>query len=59
MLDDFIGFVFSALLGVVLVVVIALLARRAMVKEMKKSDESRTKAGEAECRGASDGPNQG
>lgn len=59
MIDDFIGFVFSALVGVVLVVVIALLARRAMVKEMKQSDEARLKKGEAECRGSSDGPNQG
>ncbi len=59
MIEDFIGFVFSALVGVVLVVVIALLARRSMVKEMKRSDEARLKKGEAECHSTSDGPNQG
>ncbi|WP_309005521.1 hypothetical protein [Pelagicoccus sp. SDUM812005] len=56
-----IGFLFSALLGIALVVVIALLARREMVKHTKanEKDREREKAGEAESRGADDGPNVG
>lgn len=64
MLDDVIGFLFSALLGIVLLVVVALLARRSMVKAMqdkgdKAGETDRKRAGEAESSGASSGPNQG
>ncbi len=62
MVESFTEFVFSALLGIVLIVVVALLARREMVKYMKREadeDRERKRAAEAEQRGASDGPNQG
>ncbi len=60
MLDQLVQFVFSALLGLGLMVWIFLLARKQMIKDTKESaDSARKEAGEAESRGASDGPNQG
>ncbi|MDQ8186768.1 hypothetical protein QEH53_14290 [Pelagicoccus sp. SDUM812002] len=55
------SFLFSALLGLVLIVVVAVLARKEMIKQTKDSEKEkeRKQSGDAESRGASDGPNQG
>lgn len=59
MFEQLAQFVFSALLGLVLLVVVVLLARKSMIKEMKKSERPDDKSGEATIRGESGGPNQG
>ncbi|MBD5782033.1 hypothetical protein IEN85_21215 [Pelagicoccus sp. NFK12] len=61
MLEDFVGFVFSALLGIAIMVVVVYLARKEMLKQVKKSEQHKRRddAGDVENRGASDGPNQG
>lgn len=54
MLDDIVGFLFSALLGLGLLVVVLLLARRSMVREMKQErDPVAEEKGERESQGQS------
>ena len=61
MLDQVVEFIFSALLGLVLLVVVLVLARRNMVKEMKRQAEKEPhihEKGEKESRGLGGGPDQ-
>lgn len=59
MIDDVIGFLFSALLGLVLLGVVLVLARRSMVQEMKKSrEEEPNEKGEKEAEGQAGSSNQ-
>lgn len=60
MIDDVVEFIFSALLGLALLVVVLVLARRNMLKEMKKqADESESnEKGAKEAEGQAGTPNQ-
>ncbi|MBK1876677.1 hypothetical protein [Pelagicoccus mobilis] len=59
MLEDFVEFVFSALLGLGLLVVVVLLARRNMIKEMKRQEElEASEKGAKESQGQAGTPDQ-
>lgn len=60
MLDEVIEFLFSALLGLGLLVVVLVLARRNMVKEMKKDEEDpeASEKGKKESQGQAGTPDQ-
>lgn len=57
MLDNLIGFIFSALLGIGLMVLVVVLARNSMMKEMKKQEKEQPKetSGDKLLEGASGG----